>query len=168
MIRISLSKLYLNFMGFHRFHFQANRLPFLSTLPSWLPNLQERWFLLGGTSGGWMDTNTIGWMDGTSSGSILRSDLGNKRMYWFLLQELWNVCLFAFFPVPHVQMCHPCFFTFVKTRKMRKISFKCNSCDVFGVFFPHLGDAKIFSRPTLDLKTLIMFSMALRKPRFFL
>ena len=42
-----------------------------------------------------METNTIGWMDGTSSGSILRSDLGNKHLLIFIAgtMECLPVCL---------------------------------------------------------------------------
>ena len=149
-------------MGFHRFHLQANRLPFYPPCLHGSQIFKKDGFF--GRNVGWMNGNQHNWLDGwyKSSGSVLRSDLGNKRMYWFLWQDLWNVCLFAFFSVPNVQMVSSLVFTFLPTRKMRKIPFNCNSRAVFRVFFPHL------SRPTLDLKTLIMFSMALRKPRFFL
>lgn len=119
MIPISLSKLYLNFMGFHR-NLQANRLPFY---PLCLHGSQifknDGFFWAERRVDEWKPTQLAGWIFCVKWKNSEKW-LGNKRMYWFLSQELWNVCLFAFFSVPNVEMCHPFFSRFLKQEKWER------------------------------------------------
>lgn len=119
MICISLSKLYLNFMGFHRFHLQANRSLFIH--PAFMAPKSSRTMVSFGGNVGWMNGNQHNWLDGWNVKWINSEKwLGEQTSIDFLLQDLWNVCLFAFFSVPHVQMCHPFFSPFLKQEKWER------------------------------------------------